>query len=65
MRKCLDFQFPSSRSLRDSRPVLQKVRFALAEKADVALSLPFKTVLLLKWHLHCLDNARHLSGGDD
>lgn len=65
MRKCLDFQFPSKSWMRDSWPVLQKVRFALAEKADVALSLPFKTVLLLKWHLHLLDNAKHLSGDDD
>lgn len=64
MRKCLDFQFPSESWMRDSWPVLQKVRFALAEKADVALSLPFKTVPLLKWHLHFLDNARHLSGGE-
>lgn len=51
--------------MRDSWPVLQPIRFALAEEPDGALSLPFKTVLLLLWHLRFLVNARQRSGGDD
>lgn len=65
MRKRLDFQFPSESWTRGSWPVLQKVGFALAEKADVALSLPCKTVLLLKRHLHLSNRARRFSGGGE
>lgn len=49
---------------RDSWPGLQKVGFALAEDADVELSLPSTTILHLKWPLLCSDNAGRLSGGD-
>lgn len=48
-----------------SWPGLQKAGFDLAEEAAVAPSLPFRMVLLPKWHLRFLNNTGHLCGGDE
>lgn len=65
VRKRLDCQFPGEGWMGDSWPVLQKVGFALAEEAAVAPSLTFQMVLLPRWHLHFLNNAGNLCGGDE